>query len=374
MEIENRRGLVIAAHIADLHFAAFDPKEQYEILKEQFLPVIDKLPRLDIISIDGDIYEHKLMGNSDGLYYASIFVDDVVKIAMRHQATVLIIHGTASHDADQLKNFYHYMSNQDVDVRVITRMQFEMVKGARILCIPELYNVSKEEYDQYLQYSGYYDECFLHGMFQGAVAGASNDDSRKLFKPIDFAMCKGFTIGGHVHIPGSHSGYFYYTGSPYRWKFGEEQAKGFLITVHDLDTQQHYVHFQEIISSSYVTIPLNDIQNTDPKQLIEYINGLKKQQGIDYLKIKMNIPISGADKVIINNYYRNAKYITVEFLDEEEQRRKEIVEEQGLDDTLLFLFDDKMTETEKFVRYVNLQEGFEFITVEKLTEILTEEI
>lgn len=369
-----RRGLFIAAHIADLHFAAFDPKEQYEILREQFLPVIDQLPKLDVISIDGDIYEHKLMGNSDGLYYASTFVNDIVNIAMRHGSTVLLIHGTGSHDADQLKNFYHYMNTKNVDVRVITRMQFEIVKGAKILCIPELYNVPEEEYDKFLHYSGYYDEAFLHGMFQGAVAGQTEDGSRKLFKPRDFDMCQGFMVGGHVHKPGCHSGYFYYTGCPYRWKFGEEEAKGFLITVHDLDTQQHYVHFNEIISSSYATITLDQIQQSNPKELIEYINGLRQQRGIDYLKIKMNAPISGADKVIINNYYRNSKYTTVEFLNMEEQKRKEMAEEHKFDENMGFIFNDKLTDMEKFVRFVNLSEGCEFITVDKLMDILKEEI
>ena len=54
------KDLFVEAHIADLHFSAFDPKEQYKILKEQFIDVIDQYPKLDIISVDGDIYHHKL--------------------------------------------------------------------------------------------------------------------------------------------------------------------------------------------------------------------------------------------------------------------------------------------------------------------------
>lgn len=369
---QTNRGLLISAHIADLHFSAFDPKRQYNILVEQFLSVIDKLPKLDIISIDGDIFEHKLMGNSDGLYYASTFINDVVNIAMKHDSTVFIIHGTGSHDADQLKNFYHYMNNPNVDVRVITKMQFEIVKGAIILCIPELYNVPDWEYDSFLHFSGYYDECFMHGMFQGAVAGQKDDKSRKLFKSRDFDMCRGFVIGGHVHIPGCHHGYFYYTGSPYRWKFGEEQSKGFLITVHDLDTHQHYVHFQEIISDSYVTVNLTDIQKSDPKDLISYIKTLKSERGIDFLKIRMKSD-SVADKVIVENYFRNHRDTFIEFLDTEEEKRKELIE-NNVNNDLLFLFDDSLSETEKFVRYVNLKEGCEFITTDEFVEILKEEI
>ena len=206
------------------------------------------------------------------------------------------------------------------------------------------------------------------------VAQAGNDASRKLFKPRDFDMCKGFMVGGHVHKPGCHSGYFYYTGCPYRWKFGEEEAKGFLITAHDLDTHQHYVHFQEIISKSYITISLDEIRQSNPKDLIEYINLLKKERGIDYLKIKFNIPVNGADKVILNNYYRNSPYTSLEFLDIEEQRRQQLTEQSKIDEQLSFLLQDKISGIEKYVRFVNYKEGHEFVTVEQLTEILSDKI
>ena len=49
----NIRGSLIEIHIADLHFGAFDPKKQYEFLMEQFYSVINQIPSIDIISIDG---------------------------------------------------------------------------------------------------------------------------------------------------------------------------------------------------------------------------------------------------------------------------------------------------------------------------------
>ena len=39
-----------------------------------------------------------------------------------------------------------------------------------------------------------------------------------------------------------------------------------------------------------------------------------------------------------------------------------------------FILDDKLSDMEKFVMYVNLKEGGEFITVDRLKEILSEEI
>lgn len=369
----NSRGLLISAHIADLHFSAFDPKHQYEILEEQFIKVIDSLPKLDIISIDGDIYHHKLMGNSDGLYYASLFIDDVMNVARKHNATVVLIHGTYSHDADQLKNFYHYLTNYDVDVRIATTLQFENIKNARILCIPELYGIDESAYYKYLHCSGYYDEAFMHGTFKGAVYG-DNVGNGRLFTPKDFDHCCGFMIGGHVHTPGCHSGYFYYTGSPYRWKFGEEEDKGFLITIHDLDTQRHYVYFKKIVSDTYITLDIDDIQDKDPKALIEYITRIRTQQNINYLKIRFKTPVTGPDKTILENYYRNNSTTTLEFMDILEERKLQQQKNGEIPKEYDFILDNSLSDFEKFVRYVNTNEGCEFITVDKLKELLEKDL
>ena len=123
------RGLLNQVHIADLHFGAFDPKTQYEILREQFLIPISSINKIDIISIDGDIFDHKVMSNSDAAMYASIFIDELVKMAREKNATLVILHGTYSHDFDQLKLFYHYLEDKSVDIRIITSIKFEKFKN-----------------------------------------------------------------------------------------------------------------------------------------------------------------------------------------------------------------------------------------------------
>ena len=52
------RGTLIEAHIADLHFGAFNPQQQFNILKEQVLSKLWLIPKLDIIVIDGDKFDH----------------------------------------------------------------------------------------------------------------------------------------------------------------------------------------------------------------------------------------------------------------------------------------------------------------------------
>lgn len=367
------RGILNEVHIADLHFGAFNPQTQYQILQEQFLLPISQIPKLDVIVVDGDTFDHKTMSNSDASMFASIFVDNLVQLAKSKNATLVLLHGTYSHDFDQLKLFYHYLEDKEVDIRIVTTIKFEMIKGAKILCIPELYGVDESVYQKYFFESGWYDEAFVHGTFKGAVYG-DNVGAGRLLTPEDFIYCKGVAIAGHVHKSGCFNGFFYYCGCPYRWKFGEEEDKGYLLLCHDLDTQIHYVQFQRIESFRYDTIYLDQLISEDPKQIIDYINKLKIEQGIDFIKVRFRVPVPGYNKTIINNYYRNNSNVNIEFMDikEAEEKRKE--EQIKQNSQYSYLIDNTISDFERFVRYVNESEGEQFITVEKLKELLSEQI
>ena len=367
-----KRGILNEVHIADLHFGAFNPKTQYEILEEQCFSQIEQIPKIDIISIDGDIFDHKVMSNSDTALYASLAVDRLVNICKQKGSTLLILHGTYSHDYDQLKLFYHYMSDNSADVRIVTTLKFEYIKGAKILCIPELYGVDESVYHKFFFESGWYDAAFVHGTFKGAVYG-DNVGAGRLLTPEDFIYCKGVAIAGHVHKSGCFNGFFYYCGCPYRWKFGEEEEKGYLLLSHDLDTQIHYVQFEPIKSFRYDTIYLDELVSEDPKKITEYINQLKIEKGIDFIKVRFRVPIPGYNKTIINNYYRNNSSTTIEFLDTKEVEEMK-QQEQIKSIEYSYLTDNKLSDFEKFVRYVNDNEGYEFITVQKLEELLRENI
>lgn len=370
-DLPRNRGVLVELHVADLHFGAFNPARQYDILCKQLLEPAKRLQKLDVIAIDGDTFDHKVMSNSDTAMYAVKFIDDLVKLAEMFNATLLILAGTYSHDYDQLKLFYHYMENERVDVRVVTSIQFEIIKGAKILCIPELYGVDESVYQKYLFYSGYYDEVFIHGTYKGSVYG-DNVGQGRLFTEADFIYCKGFAVSGHVHKAGCFNGFYYYCGCPYRWKFGEEEDKGYLLIAHDLDTQIHYVDFMKIISDTYITIFVDELQNNDPQAIINYIDDCKESRGIDFIKVRIRYPLSGTDKNIISQYYRNNKNTFVEFLDKAEEQRK--VLEEKVETRYDYLMDDKISDLERFCRYVNENEGEQFITVDKLKELLSSDI
>ncbi len=366
-----KRGLLYEVHIADIHFGAMDPQKEYQILYEQFILKISSLPRIDIIAINGDIFEKKMMANSPAIYYAIKFVGDVVAVAKAHNAAVIMTVGTPSHEAGQYSVLYQFLDDPEAEVYIVDQLRYVYTHGVKILCIPELHNEEEALYTQFLNME-FYDQAFGHMTFKGAVYG-NNVGTGRLFCIEDFLRSRGPIISGHVHTPGCFERDFYYTGSPMRYKFGEEEAKGFLIVIMDLDTRQYYTHFEEITSFRYDTVELKDIISNDPKKVIDYIDDLKAN-GIDYLKIKFKYIIDGSSKTIITNYYRNRSDVKLEFYDTQAEALEKVKQEQEeQSEKYSFLTDPKISDEQRFCLYVNMQEGHDFINVDKLRQILSED-
>lgn len=367
-----QRGTLIEIHTADLHFGAMDPKVQYDILITQMINKLINL-KFDVFFINGDIFHHKFMSNSDVVMYASMFIDQVVQLCRNKNATLVILHGTASHDANQLKLFYHYIGT--LDIRIVEHIQFEIIKGSRVLCIPEEYNMGSEYYMNMLYNMGSYDMAVLHGAVKGSIYGCNEEnlDSNKapVFDINSFRNCNGPIICGHVHIAGCYQNHIYYSGSPLRWQFGEEEPKGFIVCLHNLYSHQYYIHLEEITSFRYDTINLDDMLNNDPKDIINYITRLKEVEGINYIKIRFTE--SSNNISILKKYYKNDFNIVIDASDI--QFQETIRENQKANDKFKeyeYLMDTNLSPYDIFTRYVNQCKGEQFITVDELVKILSD--
>lgn len=373
-----RRGITLQAHISDIHFGVMDAKTEYDILKNQFiLPIMD-LP-LDIISIDGDLFNKLDMCNSDAVLYATLFVNDIVSICKNNKTrgidtTFMIIMGTKSHDADQLRLFYHYLDDPDIDIRIVEQIQFEIVKGVRILCIPELYGTKEEVYRHFLWESGEYDMCFMHGTIEGSVYGNNAGESR-VFRPQDFGNCNGPVIAGHVHPGGCFHSFMYYNGSPIRWSFGEEGPKGFQLVLYDLDTRYHYVHLEQIHSFRYDTITVDqlfDLTNDDPKKIIEYVNTLKNN-GIDYIRLKCRSTPNTVDAIgILQEYYRTDKRIKFKIEKPDVNKDTFTEEANAIYDKYNYIFNKSMSPYDILARFINDNETDVLITADDILALIRE--
>jgi len=362
----------IEAHISDIHFGVIDPRIQYQILQEQFLTYLAEMRSLDIVSINGDLFDHKFMANAEAVLYASYFINDLVKICKSKRATLILIAGTASHDADQLKLFAPYLQDPDIDFRLImNECRFEWVKGKKILCIPEIYGMPKEYYESFFNGEPY-DSCYMHGTFAGSIPTKNVpclDTGREpIFCIEDFGSCRGPIISGHVHVAQRYKGDFYYTGSPLRWCFGEEDPKGFMILLHKPETRQYLIHFEEIQSFRYDTIYLDNLFTRDPKEMIDYILSIK-QKGIDYLRVKIT-EYDEAKILMLRNYFFNRKDIQIK-TDFEQQKIQEDLRKMGNKyEKYDYLFDKNLSPESILVNYINQTEGNAYWTVDSLAKFM----
>jgi hypothetical protein len=163
--------------------------------------------------------------------------------------------------------------------------------------------------------------------------------------------------------------YAYYTGSTFRFKFGEEEEKGFLITLYDRFSRWHYTELIPVKSHTYVTININDLLNDDPKKIIEFIKHHKEVNNIDYIRVQFNN--ANENMNIVRNYFRNNSTVVLQELDKKtrqlEQIDKDILEQNSL---YSYILNNDIDDYTKFVMYMNQSEGGDFITVDELTTLL----
>ena len=241
------------------------------------------------------------------------------------------------------------------------------------MSLPEEYGKGKAYYRNLLYFSGTYDSVFMHGNLKGGIYGADDEDLDAVRNPtfsIDsFSQCYGPIIAGHVHVAGCFDKYMYYNGSPYRWTFGEEKPKGFMIVLHNLDTQEHYAHFEEIVSFRYDTINLDEMVSRDPKEVIAYISNLQAQ-GIDNIRVEFTLgDPQWLD--IIQQYYKNNSSVKIKadntVIKEQAKKTAEFEEKYQ---KYNYILDSNLTPYDILTRYINEAKGCVYITVDELKDIL----
>lgn len=351
---------MITVHISDIHFGRFNPKIQRDILYEQFIQPITTI-NFDAIIISGDLFDHKMYAENDAIMYAIQFVQTLHQLCASKGAKLIIVKGTPSHDSDQLKMFYHYLGNEDDVTYIVEHIGFVEFNGHRILCIPEEHGIPVEEYNNCLYNSGLYDIAVFHGMIKNACYGADtptlDTSGAPIFDIQHFVLCKGPIIGGHIHTPKCLKSHMYYTGSPYRWCYGEEEEKGFIVCCMNDMTNEYITHFQPIESFRYDTINLDEyIKGKDPKFVIEHIKDLMSK-GIDNIRVELT---QSNDMIpILEDYFRNNSHVS--FKTDKIAYNSAVKQVQQANDQFSeydFIQDQTLTPEEKLAMFINTKEGY----------------
>ena len=361
--------LFVTAFIADIHFGAVKTELLYEQLQEYFLKKIDK-KKIDMVVFGGDIFHSVITMNYSTSHFVLLFMERLIDLCVENGIKyVRIIQGTMSHDNNQLNNFHIFENRIDVDVRIIMTVKDEVLpEGPHILYVPEEYILDmKEYYSPYLENKHKeYDFIFGHGMFEEVSFIAKNQESEvtmskaPVFSSKQFiTACKGPIYFGHIHTKTTIKEHIFYPGSFSRFRFGEEEKKGWYLNVYDVKTHR-YVHefIQNKGAQIYNTITANIVQETPPETLAALVNNALLTD--DYVKLKIIVKEDIDCSYMIsylNEKFQKNQNVKIEVRNDFELR-KDIVKDQKVDEIWKeyeFLFEDGLSHEEKIQKFIKVK-------------------
>ena len=217
-----------------------------------------------------------------------------------------------------------------------------------------------------------YDCCFFHGTIVGSIYGADKPDLDSQKYPIfdinAFCSCKGPIIGGHVHKAMCLNNDIYYISNPIRFQHGEEEEKGYGIVVMN-PNKGYYYRFMPIKSYRYDTIHIKTLATHDPNEIIKYIDQIKSI-GIDHIRLDFTGYENERNTQLIIQHFGYDPAVTFKTDKKSVEVNTTSNIENKYADYMENILDPKMDEYKKVVYFINKSEGKEYITVDKLKEIL----
>ena len=369
--------------IADIHFGALPVERLYNEL-EIFLDFIEK-KSLDFIVILGDWFDKKINLNSKDAKYSTVFFERICQICIDNDIKLRIIQGTESHDNSQLEVLEILAKNKPVDFKVFYEVEEEeLFPDFNVLYVPEEYiNSIDEKYGKYMNKK--YDMIFGHGMIQevkfAALIQSSETTMKKapIFKSKMLCdMCYGPIFFGHIHTKDIFNDRLYYVGSYSRWKFGEEEDKGFYYVKYENDTKEFEAKF--IVNDKamkYDTIEIYEKESgfykLNTENQIKYIQNLIQSFEYDFLRLQFYIPQGYENENLlinmVNESFGKYKNLKLDFKVNSKIKSKREVEEKInlLLDKYGFIFDNKLDTYTKINKFI-LEKYNKDISVEKIKE------
>jgi DNA repair exonuclease SbcCD nuclease subunit len=359
--------LFVTAFIADIHFGAQKAETLYTELINRFVKKIDN-KKIDMIVFGGDLFHSIISMNYSTSKFVLLFMEQVIDICVRNGIKYIrILQGTMSHDNNQLINFRIYENREDVDFKIILTVTEETLsEGLRILYVPEEYITDMDSYyAPYLKNAKKkYDFIFGHGMFKEVAFIAKNQKSEVTMSKapifdskIFINACKGPIYFGHIHIKTTIRNHIYYPGSYSRFRFGEEEPKGWYLSIYDTKTHKYVHEFIENKNAPlYTTIRITIHEDTKPESLEPIIS--KALQYNDYVRLQLIIEDNKIDASYVVNYltelYRDNKAVKFDIKNEYEFKQEAAMQNlmDQVWDKYNFLKDSGVSHEEKIQRFI----------------------
>lgn len=242
-------GILKMVSVGDLHFGSprIDASDLYRKLRKYLYP---ELKDAHLITVDGDIYDQLLMVNSKAYKFATMFIKDLFNLSALTGCQVRLLHGTFSHDRDQI-SIFESLAQPKTRFKIVNEISVEEIEGfqngldtvnctLRLGYLPDnlSYRNAQDAVDHLkraMTVCGYgtLDVVVGHGTFLHTVApGTPHLPAITYTKEMFDDIVRGIIVMGHIHTP-SRKYNIYYCGSFERMSHGEEEDKGFYVFTRD---------------------------------------------------------------------------------------------------------------------------------------------
>lgn len=352
--------------IADIHWGVVTPAEQLKSLEFIFSfldQTIKTYTEPDLIVLLGDFFDTKLSLNSQEALIAVQWFHRLYDICYENAITLRMIKGTADHDNDQLEVFRPMEEDSKGLFKIIDKTMIEeTLPGLScVYCPDEL--IQTDEYEKiYLnEILQIKDIGFFHGSFD-VVYGDLLERKPEILKKNNVIFrydlwnpqIKGPMIAGHWHDGKTYDD-LYYCGSPFRWKFNEDETKGFLFTQYDTETQEYIIRkIGNPLCADYLTYEVYTnlyVDRGDYSDIIGDIQKILAKMKKSTLNHKLRILVYVVDEKPENDVFisslrqellrfQNCK-LTVKNRIKEKKRKKKIEESQDENEKFSFIYENR---------------------------------
>lgn len=362
--------------ISDIHVGAMPVEKLYHEIQEVFISQLKKYKHIDFIIIDGDFFDHKLFLNDKESAYAYTIISDIIN-ACSEDTKIRLVYGTESHECNQYSIISKLSEIRDTDIKVIHHvMEENLFPDMKVLYLPEEHIIDKDEYyKEFFNEDGKYDYVFGHGIIREAMKEAATQLENKtgkrkkvpVFSTAELRrICRGQVFFGHYHINCDLND-VYYVGSFSRWKFGEEEAKGFYKLTCNINKGEYEATFIEnteaeiyrTIRYGYENKVFDSIDNLDKS--LSVTDKMIDNKILDHVRFEFNIPKDNENPEFFINYI-NERYkfneavkveITHGYIEEKRKKQKEEIEEEN--NNYSFIFDKSMSLEDKTSYFINIE-------------------
>jgi len=362
-------------NIADIHFGKKNDEKLYKDLKEGFLNeipnIIKEYDHLDMVVIEGDLYDRVIKMNEVSANYVLKFISELCEMSKRFNFYIRLIKGTKSHDANQLNNFDHleikyplFKMYKSVNSETIALGEYEY----NILYLPEEYPEKYDKYyHEYFNHENNYDMIFGHGMMD-FISFTGNDEDIKKLKRSEavhsveklLSLCNYHIVFGHIHDFKNYKDQdkVFYTGSFERFSFLDQEDKGYLLTRVDPETDEtEAIFYENKNASSYKILNLSEYNFKTSDEILKFIE--KEKKNYDFVKI------------IIDNNENNKDLLKGVINDEVKvEIKNKLPDEEVIDPRLMFLINKELPMDKSIAKYISITDN-ETVPLEVINKMIS---